>query len=56
MEKHLFGLHFLTYGNVYLNLKININICVINNQGKFEMYTRRKPSDLFFENYRGFDS
>jgi hypothetical protein len=39
---------------IYLNSEIGINICVINNPDKFEMYTIRIQSDLFSENYRGF--
>jgi hypothetical protein len=41
---------------VYLNSEIGIIICVINNPYKFEMYTIRKPSDLFSEKCRGFGS
>jgi hypothetical protein len=31
---------------VDLNLEIGINICVIDNPDKFEMYTVSKPSDV----------
>jgi hypothetical protein len=38
----------------YLNSENDINMCIINNPDKFEMYTVRKSSDLFPENYSCF--
>jgi hypothetical protein len=56
MKNACFVYTFKHLGKVYLNSEIDINISNINNQYKFEMYTirKRKPSRLFFKNYRGF--
>jgi hypothetical protein len=47
-------LRLFKYIKVYLNLEIGVNICIINNPDKCEIYTIRKPTNSFSENCMGF--